>query len=540
VEDIVSTSVLIVGGGPVGLGLAADLGWRGVKCLLVEQGDGTIAHPRANAENARTMEFFRRLGIADKVREAGTPEDYPHTVLYLTSLTGFEIARIERPGHGGRAPSAISPERPQRCNQLWLDPILRERAMSFPAVTVRLSCRFESFEQDDAGVVATVHDRVTGARQEISADYLIACCGGHSSIPKTLGIEMHGTPALEYNLNIFFRTPELWSQHDKGKAALHFFADPEGIWRTLVQLDGRELWRLSLNGKEYFDNADTVDATAFITGVVGKPVPHEVVSALRWIARDLVADKYRGGRVFLAGDAAHQNTPSGGFGLNTGMGDAADLGWKLAAVIDGWGGEGLLESYEIERKPVAERIVKQATGNFMRDRRRASHPKIAEDSPEGARARREMGEAIVSSQAKVYLTDGTALGNVYDPSPICWPDGTPRAPQSIMEYRPTTRPGARAPHAWLPDGRSTLDLYGRGFVLLRLGDEASDVGAFAAAFARRSVPFAVVPIVDSRICELYERCLVLVRPDGHVAWRADAMPDDPLAVVDRVRGAAAA
>ncbi len=538
-EDIASTSVLIVGGGPVGLGLAADLGWRGINCLLVEQGDGTIAHPRANAENARTMEFFRRLGIADKVREAGTPEDYPHTVLYLTSLTGFEIARIERPGHGGRAPSAISPERPQRCNQLWLDPILRERAMSFPSVTLRLSCRFELFEQNEAGVVATVHDLVTGVRQKISADYLVACCGGHSSIPKALGIEMHGTPALEYNLNIFFRTPELWTQHDKGKAALHFFADAQGIWRTLVQLDGRELWRLSLNGKEYFDNAETVDAAAFITGVVGKPVPHELVSALRWIARDLVADRYRGGRVFLAGDAAHQNTPSGGFGLNTGMGDAADLGWKLAAVLDGWGGGDLLESYEIERKPVAERIVKQATGNFMRDRRRASRPEIAEDSPEGARARREMGEAIVASQASVYLTDGTALGNVYDPSPICWADGSPPAPQSIMEYRPTTRPGARAPHAWLPDGRSTLDLFGRGFVLLRLSDEVSDLGAFEAAFARRNVPFAVVPITDPRICELYERRLVLVRPDGHVAWRGDVMPDDPLAVVDRVRGAAA-
>jgi 2-polyprenyl-6-methoxyphenol hydroxylase-like FAD-dependent oxidoreductase len=535
----IHTPVLIVGGGPVGLGLAADLGWRGIECALVEQGDGTIAHPRANAENARTMEFFRRLGIADKVREAGTPEDYPHTVLYLTALTGFEIARIERPGHGGRAPTAISPERPQRCNQLWLDPILRERAMSFPSVTLRLSCRFETFEQNDAGVVATVHDLATNARQRISADYVVACCGGASSIPKTLGIEMHGTPALEYNLNIFFRTPELWTYHDKGKAALHFLVDAQGIWRTLVQLDGRELWRLSLNGKEYFDKAESVDASAFIAGVVGKPVPHRLVSVLRWVARDLVADRYQGGPVFLAGDAAHQNTPSGGFGLNTGMGDAANLGWKLAAVIAGWGGDALLGSYEIERKPVAERIVKQATGNFMRDRRRPSHPKIAEDSAEGARARREMGEAIIRSQSKVYLTDGTALGYVYDPSPVCWNDGSPPAPDTISDYHPTTRPGARAPHGWLADGRSTLDLFGRGFVLLRLGDAAPDAGALAAAFARRNVPLTVVPIADPRICGLYERRLVLVRPDGHVAWRADAMPDDPLAVVDCVRGARA-
>src|ERR1700704_4721926 len=263
-QSITHVPVMIVGGGPVGLGLAADLGLRGIKCLLVEQGDGTIAHPRANAENARTMELFRRLGIADAVREAGTPEDFPHTVLYLTALTGFEIARFERPGHGGRAPRAISPERPQRCNQLWLDPILRARAASCPSVTLRLRCRFEQFEQDDARVVATVHDLTTDERQKISADYLVACCGGHSSIPKILGIEMQGNPTLEYNLNIFFRTPELWSHHDKGKAALHFFVDKDGIWRTLIQLDGRELWRLGLRGKTYYDDAEAADASDMI------------------------------------------------------------------------------------------------------------------------------------------------------------------------------------------------------------------------------------------------------------------------------------
>lgn len=537
---VTHTPVLIVGGGPVGLALATDLGWRGIKCVLVEQGDGTIAHPRANAENARTMEFFRRWGIADAVREAGTPEDFPHTVLYLTSLTGFEIARIERPGHGGRAPSAISPERPQRCNQLWLDPILRARAASFPSVTLRLSCRFESFTQDERRVVATVQDLASGKRQQFTADYLVACCGGGSSIARTLGIALQGTPTLEYNLNIFFRTPELWTQHDKGKAALHFFIDAEGIWRTLVQLDGHELWRLGLRGKFYYDNADRVDASALIIGAVGKPVPHQVVSALPWIARDLVADKYRVGRVFVAGDAAHQNTPSGGFGMNTGMGDAVDLGWKLAAMLEGWGGDGLLASYESERRPVAERIVKQATGNFMRDRRRQSHPEIAQDSAAGARARREMGEAILRSQSKVYLTDGTALGTVYHPSPICCDDGSPPPPaDSIMDYRPTTRPGARAPHARLADGRSTLDLFGRGFVLLRLGERAPDCAVLATAFGRRSVPFTVVPISDAATEALYQLSLVLVRPDGHVAWRSDALPDDPLALVDRVRGAPA-
>ena len=380
-------------------------------------------------------------------------------------------------------------------------------------------------------------DRATGETHTIEADYLVACCGGASPIQKTLGIAMNGVPTLEYNLNIFFRVKDLWNYHDKGKAALHFFADAQGIWRTLVQIDGRELWRLGIRGQWHFENPDKVDASAMITEMVGRAIPHTVVSSLPWVARDLVADHYVKGRVFLAGDAAHQNTPSGGFGLNTGMGDVNDLGWKLAGLVQGWGGPRLAESYEADRRPVAARIVKQATDNFMRDRKRPSHPEIAMDTPAGAVARRTMGAAIVESQAKVYLTDGTALGQVYDNSPIVCDDGTPPPEASISEYRPTTRPGARAPHAWLADGRSTLDLFGRGFTLVKLGADAPDSSAFE--FRIRITRRAALGRAarDPEIGALYERRLVLVRPDGHVAWRGDTPPADPLAVVDRVRGA---
>lgn len=535
-KGVTHTPVLIVGGGPVGLGLAADLGWRGVACTVVEQGDGSIAHPRATAENARTMELFRRWGIAERVKQAGTPPDFPHTVLYLTSLTGYEIARFDRPGHGGTARTAISPERPQRCNQLWLDPILRDFATSFPTVTLKMRTRFESFVEEGDRIVATVTDRDSGETHIIEADYLVACCGGASSIQKTLGIAMNGVPTLEYNLNIFFRVKELWNYHDKGKGALHFFADAQGIWRTLVQIDGRDFWRLGVRGQWHYENPDKVDASAMITEMVGCEIPHEVVSSLPWVARDLVADNYVKGRVFLAGDAAHQNTPSGGFGLNTGMGDVNDLGWKLAALVQGWGGTTLADSYEAERRPVAARIVKQATDNFMRDRKRPSHPEIAMDTPAGAEARRQMGAAIAESQAKVYLTDGTALGQVYEGSPIVCDDGTPPPEASVSAYRPTTRPGARAPHAWLGDDRSTLDLFGRGFTLVKLGANGPDCSQFESAFASRGVPFSSVAFDDPEVCKLYERRLVLVRPDGHVAWRGDTSPVDPLAVVDRVRG----
>jgi len=530
-------AVLIAGGGPVGLALAGELGRRGISCILVEQGDGTIVHPRASAHNARTMEFFRRWGIAEAVRKAGVPADFPHTVLYLTSLTGFEIARIERRHHGGGAPTSTSPERPQRCNQLWLDPILRDLAASFNSVALRYRTRLESFIEEDDHIVATVHDRDRDERQTISASYFVDCSGGNSRIRRSLGIEMDGDPTVDYNVSIFFRIPELWSYHDKGKAALHFIVDKNGIHRNLVQLDGRVLWRLGVTDKDAYDNPDAVDVPALMAEVVGKVVPYELIGVRRWVTHDLVAQHYRQGRVFLAGDAAHLNSPAGGFGLNTAMGDVIDLGWKLAAVLEGWGHPDLLDSYETERRPIAIRNVGQATQNHLRDRRRKTHPEIADDSTSGARARREFGEEIVRTQTQAYITDGTALGYRYDPSLICWDDGSNPVDDTISEYRATSAPGSRAPHAWLSQTQSTLDLFGTGFVLLRFGDEAPDTTALEREFAGAGIPLATHVIRDPAVAELYERRLVLVRPDGHVAWRSDEVASDPRALVDRVRGA---
>jgi 2-polyprenyl-6-methoxyphenol hydroxylase-like FAD-dependent oxidoreductase len=532
-----ATSVLIVGGGPVGLALALDLGWRGVDCLVVEQHDGTIEHPRANAENARSMEFFRRWGIAQAVRAAGTPQDYPHDVVYATAFNGFEIARIVRPTHGGTLPNPVSPERPQRCNQIWLDPILRDRAVSFDTVTLRNRCRFESFVQDAAGVTATLRDLDPDEPFSVRADYLIACCGGHSPIRKMLGIQMQGAPAIEYNLDFFFRVPELWTYHDKGKAALYFFIDAKGLWRTVVQIDGRELWRLNLRGKELYEQAECIDPHPLLKQLFGRDVPYTTIATATWIARDLVADKYGHGRVFLAGDAAHQNTPAGGFGLNTGLGDAVDLGWKLAATVHGWGGPKLLSSYEIERRPIAVRNVRQATENYRADQALPTFAEIEADTAEGAAARAAARNAIQQEKPRMVLTDGTALGYRYEASPIVCDDGTPAPADTITQYVPTTRPGSRAPHAWLGEDKSTIDLFGNGFTLLRLGPDAPGTTTIEAAFRRRRVPLSVAALQQDDIAKLYERRLVLVRPDGHVAWRADGPPEDPLAVVDRVRGA---
>jgi len=535
------TPILIVGGGPVGLGLAADLGWRGTPCVLIEQGDGTIYHPRANTVNSRTMEFCRRWGVAKEVRESGAPPDFPPTIIYATSLAGYEIARIERPTHGGHKPLPTTPERSQRCNQIWFDPILRRLAESFSAVTLRYNCRFESFEHAGDDIIATVHNTTTGRRERIAARYLIDCSGGHSGIGKTLGVRQEGRPVLSYHLNIFLKIKELWHQHDKGKAAFYFFMDKGGDYGSLIEIDGNELWRIGVHGPEYRDEPSEEQIRAVIARCFGKPIPYEIISARRWVCRDLVADRFQSPPIFLAGDSVHQHAPSGGFGMNTGMGDAVDLGWKLAASVAGWGGPNLLESYEAERRPVAQRNVGEATDNVMRTTDPALIEKIELPTPEGEAARKQIGKDILENRAKTFISDGIALGYRYE-SPIVIPDGTPPPPDSVMEYVPTSRPGSRAPHAWLAPShaegnRSTIDLFGRGFVLMRCGADAPSGAGLAAAAEQRGVPLEIVTITEPAVAQLYERPLVLVRPDGHVAWRSATQPGDPLAIIDTVRGA---
>jgi 2-polyprenyl-6-methoxyphenol hydroxylase-like FAD-dependent oxidoreductase len=531
------TPVLIVGGGPVGLALAIDLGLRGTPCLLVEQGEGPPDHPRATAINARSMEFMRRWGIADAVHAAATPDDFPHTVLYCTALAGHEIARIERPSHGGQNRAGPSPERPQRCNQMFLDPILIERAKTLDNVELRNGCRLESVTDVGDRVIATVLDRKANERFEVRARYVVDCSGGRTVIRHALGIEMSGSAYVGYFLSIFVRAPELWTHHTMGKAALVTFVDAKGLWRNLVSLDGRELYRLGISGKAYYDAPDQADAEALFREAAGKDVPHEILSVRRWSARNVVAEHYQHDRIFLAGDAAHLNHPAAGLGLNTGLGDVDNLGWKLSAMLAGWGGAHLLDSYEPERRPVGQRNINHADVSHANERLQATHPEIAADSPAGAQARQKMHEDLMRVQKNRVLTDGLALGYQYAPSPIVCDDGATPRPSSSAEYDPTTFPGSRAPHAWLSNTRSTIDLFGRGFTLLRLGETAPQPSALERAFAERDVPLATVNIDDPAIAGLYERPLVLVRPDGHVGWRGDQVPADPLIIVDRVRGA---
>jgi 2-polyprenyl-6-methoxyphenol hydroxylase-like FAD-dependent oxidoreductase len=535
-NDIVP--VLVVGGGPVGLALAGDLGWRGMACMLIEQSDGSIYQPRMDLVGVRTMEFCRRWGLVPAVEGSPYPRDYAQDNIYLTSLTGYELGRERFPGIGQAPPPKQSPQRRERCPQNMFDPILRAFAASQKNVALRYRTRLVSFTQNSDLVTAVIENAETGAREEISARYIVGCDGARSLVRETLGIAMQGNPVLTHTTNVIFRCPHLLSLHDKGKAYRHIFIGPEGTWATIVAINGRDEWRFSIIGGSEQRDYSTDDIKAAIRRAVGRDFDFEILSVLPWVRRELVAGRYRGGRAFIAGDAVHVMSPTGGFGMNTGIQDVVDLSWKLAAALEGWGGDGLLDSYSIERQPIGTRNVTEASGNLRRMLSVPAHPDLLDDTPQGAATREKVGREFSETMRREWFTLGAHLGYRYENSPICWPDGTAAPPDDPRAYVPTARPGHRAPHAFLADGRSTLDLFGRGFALLGFGADAAEAAPLLEAARKRRLPLAFTAIAEPHIAALYERKFVLVRPDGHVAWRADHMPEDALCVIDVVRGAA--
>jgi 2-polyprenyl-6-methoxyphenol hydroxylase-like FAD-dependent oxidoreductase len=530
--------VLIVGAGPVGLALAIELGWRGIRCLLVEQRDGSINAPKMNLANMRVMEHCRRWGIERQVRDAGWPKDYPLDFMLVTSMAGFLIGQFSHPCDLERR-SPVTPSPMQRCPQTWFDPILARLAANYPTVDLRYRWKLETFEDGPGGVACELRDLTGNRRETVTAQYLAGCDGAHSGIREALGIPMQGRPTLDHNMNVFFRAPGFLAAHDKGKAVNYFMMEPQGIGYVMSAVDGRDLWRLGSHVTER-DTPENFDAAGAIRTFMGTDLEYEVLSILKWTRSELVAERMRQGRVFLAGDAAHQLTPNGGMGMNTGISDAVDLGWKLAAVFEGWGGRALLDSYDAERLPVARHVVQSATEYFRKLVALPKGPEIADATPAGEALRRSILDTCHRTGAHfLHESEGLQLGFRYDPSPICVADGTPPPPDDVAVYTPSARPGSRAPHGWLADGRSVIDLFGRGFALLRF-DRRADAARFAEVAASRDVPLAVHDIDRPEIAALYERRLVLVRPDGHVAWRGDAAPADAGALIDLVRGARAA
>jgi hypothetical protein len=350
---------------------------------------------------------------------------------------------------------------------------------------------------------------------------------------------MSGNPALTYTTNVIFRCKNFPALHDKGLGYRFIFIGPEGTWLTIVAVNGGDRFRMSIVGTPDKVNHSEADIRAALRRAMGKDFDYEILSVLRWVRRELVADSYGAGRVFIAGDAAHLTSPTGALGMNTGIQDVVDLGWKLEAVLRGWGGSALLNSYQTERRPVAVRNVAASTENLRRmlatRAQNPPSPEVFQPGSAGDLARKKYGDWYTQTMRHEWFMNGYHLGYRYDDSPIVVTDGTPVPPLDTSTYIQTARPGARAPHVWLPDGRSTLDLFGHGLVLLRLGAPAGE--GLQRAAADRGVPLRVVDLDTPGVLTAYQRRLVLVRPDGHVAWRGDAEPADAAVLIDRVRGA---
>jgi len=531
------TPVLIVGGGPVGLALAAELGWRGIACTLVEQGDGSIVTPKMNEVNTRTMEFCRRWGIADDVMNCPFPGDHPLDAVFVTNLFGYELGRVMRPARNHQTADPASPYRLQACSQIWFDPLLLKLARSFPGVTIRHLHRLESFTWSADGVSAEITDLASGARLRLGADYLVGCDGAASLVRQTLGIRLTGKGTLGHPLNMFFRAPGLMAQSGRKPGTFFIPVDRGGVWANLRIIDpDRGIWRLMVDQAGDTVTPENADRAGYLRRALGRDVEVEWIDVNVWRRRSLVAERYGTGRVLLAGDAVHQLSPTGALGMNSGIGDAVDLGWKLAAVLQGWGGARLIDSYDAERRPVGERNVRMATSFYQHNEAFSQwSPALEEDSADGEKARREFGALLEQQIGGEFRTLGLQIGYFYENSPICVPDGTPAPPDNPADYVANARPGARAPHVWLSDRKSTLDLFGSGFVLLRFPG-APESPAIAAAANARNVPLSIVDIDVPEAAAIYERKLVLVRPDGHVAWRGDAPPADSAGLIDCVRG----
>ncbi len=520
------TQVLIVGAGPVGLTLALDLGRRGVRCTLIERSKTSIQLPKMERCNARTMEIYRRLGIAEQVRDAGLPRNAPMDVFLALSMASPPLVHLPCPSVA-EAKAEIAAhndggllEPYQLISQYTLEPLLRSIVEKLPNVTVRFGCELISFNQDAESVTAIVQPN-DAAQETMRASYLVGCDGGSSTVRKHLGIPLQGEGNIRKLRQALFRCDDLYERIPMGKGR-HYHIAEGPLFPFIILQDSTRHWTLHAAASSDAEMAEIFKKS------LAMPIEFEMLSVNEWTQHLLCAERYGEGRVFVAGDAAHLVIPTGGLGMNTGVGDAVDLSWKLAATLAGWGGPQLLASYEAERRPIGLRNVKasRAAMTGRQGWRAAYRPNIKDNTPEGRATRAEMAALFNIQQRKITEILGFEAGYRYVDSPIiCQEKGEGPDPDNPF-YIPTTWPGARLPHVWLSDGAALHDRLGAGHTLLRLGGTHVDTSSLERSFRDINAPLDVIDVAGERPREIYQFDFLLVRPDLHVVWRGNELPQD--------------
>ena len=548
-----SIPIAIVGGGPVGLTLALFLDRLGVRSVVFNTDPTTRWHPKGGSESARSMELFRLLGLSERIRTLGLPDDHPTDVAYFTRFNAFELARLRMPSRAevltqvrDAAKTDQVPEPIHRANQMQMERLLLEHARSRANIVMRYGHEVAEFTQGNDGVDITAIRDETGLPERWRAQYLVGCDGGRSMVRRTLGIKFRGEGGLEERyfggrmFSTYIRSPQL-AELLRPRRAWQYWAVNADIRSTIISIDGAGEFLFRSKAAAPNQPADDATIRHVLHACAGAPVDVEIAGHEPWTAGvALVAERFADRRVFLAGDAVHLFTPTGGFGMNTGLEDASNLAWKLAARLQGWGGDGLLASYECERLPIALRNT-GAGRQFSININDVHAPAILEDaSPAGSTARTSVG-AQLSGFGEQFASIGVQLGARYDESPIITADASP-PPDDFVTYHPTSIPGGRAPHLWLHDahvrGNSLYDRFGIGMTLLRLGSHAPDAQSFQREAERRRMPLKILDVADSDARDLYGCDLALIRPDQYVAWRGNTMPGDASAVLARTAGAA--
>lgn len=549
-STVLETDVLVAGGGPCGLMLANELGRRGVRCLVVDAKPDTAFNPQANATQARTMEHFRRLGFANEIRSLGLPADHPTDIAYFTRYARHELSRISLPTAAealvkikSMTGSWSAAELPHRVSQKFVEQALRRHAQAWPSAEVRYGWTLEDFAEEEDTVSAVVRPTAGGPAQEVKAKYLVGADGARSFVRRQLGIEWGGVSGIQREFMggkmfaVYLRAPTFPSVLKHPKAWMYVAVNAQRR-AFMASVDGvsEYAFHAALRPGEDADHWTQDDARRVFAEAVGLEVPIEILSMGTWLAgHALVAQSFQRGRVFIAGDAAHLFTPTGGLGYNTAVEDAVNLGWKLASVVRGHAPARLLDSYAAERKPLAERNTGYArrfadsVGLFV------AQPELDEASERGD-AERELAARYFDQHARLeFNIPGVTFGGRYDGSPIIVGDGAALPPDEPNTYTPTASPGGRPPHAWLDDGRSLFDLFHSEWTLLVLGPEVPSTTAFEAAAQALSVDLRIVRLPQASLSALYEAPLALIRPDQIVAWRGTTA-DDAAAVLKCVTG----